>query len=313
MILVTGAAGFLGSEIVKQLSDEGMDFKCLVRTPGSESRIQPFSQEVHYGDLLNPKSLPYVLDGVDTVINTAGTLPFGDNSEGYRKKNVGSAVNLVEAGEHAGIKKLVHISAVGATENNSNAFLRSKYLSENVVTRSSNSFTILRIPHVFGPRDTFTNYCAALLKIFPFKLIYGDPESMLQPIHVSDAANCIIKSAINEEMSGKTLDLVGPESISHVDLFTTIRNRFSRNRLPYSPVMEVPDWAAKIFASLWSDYSPLSFSFGEYLTSNMTSKNGVVENLFGFQPRLLFNNIQYVQRIKYKLAWNVLFGDRNRW
>ena len=81
MILVTGAAGFLGSEIVKQLSDEGMDFKCLVRTPGSESRIQPFSQEVHYGDLLNPKSLPYVLDGVDTVINTAGTLPFGDNSE----------------------------------------------------------------------------------------------------------------------------------------------------------------------------------------------------------------------------------------
>ena len=101
--------------------------------------------------------------------------------------------------------------------------------------------------------------------------------------------------------------------ISYSDLFTTIRNRFSSNLIPYCPTLEVPDFAAKIFASLWSDFSPLSFSFGQYLRSNMISSDSSVADLFDFEPRLLFNNIQHVQRIKYKTALRVLFGDKNRW
>ena len=313
MILVTGATGFIGSEVVKQLSDEGLEFKCLVRTPGTENRIKSSSAKIHYGDLLNPKSLPYVFSGVDTVINVAGTLPFGDNAEGYRRKNVGSVVNLVEAGEDAGVRKIVHISAVGGSQDHSNVFLKSKYLSENVVTRGTAESTVLRLPHVFGPRDSFTNYCASLMKIFPFKLMYGDPESILQPIHVSDVAQCIVRSAVNDDMSGKVVDLVGPESISYADLFTIIRNRFVGTVIPYSPVIEIPDWVSKIFSSLWSDISPLSFSFGQYLRSDMTSSDDAVEKLFGFEPRLLFNNIQHVQSIKYSLAFKVLFGDKNQW
>ena len=83
--------------------------------------------------------------------------------------------------------------------------------------------------------------------------------------------------------------------------------------IPYSPVIEIPDWVSKIFSSLWSDISPLSFSFGQYLRSDMTSSDDAVEKLFGFEPRLLFNNIQHVQRIKYSLAFKVLFGDKNQW
>jgi len=313
LILVTGATGFIGSAVVKQLSDQGVEFKCLVRTPGNENRIQTFSPEIHYGDLLNRRSLNHVLAGTDTVINVAGTLPFGDNSEGYRRKNVGSAVNLVEAGEDAGVKKIIHVSAVGSTENNSNPFLRSKYLSENVIIRSTINHTILRLPHVFGPRDSFTNHCASLMRVLPCKLIYGDPRCVLQPMHVSDVAYCIVRSATGDDMSGKIIDLVGAESISYSDLFTTIRNRFSSNLIPYCPTLEVPDFAAKIFASLWSDFSPLSFSFGQYLRSNMISSDSSVADLFDFEPRLLFNNIQHVQRIKYKTALRVLFGDKNRW
>ena len=310
MILVTGATGFIGTEVVRRLSDEGIRYKCLVRTPGMENKIQSFNPQIHYGDLLNPNNLRFIFKDVDTIVNVAGTLPFGDTSEGYRRKNVGSAVNLVEAAEQSGVKKIVHVSAVGSSEDNTNPFLRSKYLSENVITRSAINTIVLRLPHVFGANDSFTNYCAALMKISPFRLLYGDPENILQPIHVSDVANCIVQSSVRDDKVGATFDLVGPESISYMDLFTAVKNRFPANKLPFNPVIEVPEIVSKIFSSLWSSYSPLSFSFGQYMSSNMTSTEMLIEDLFGFKPKFLFNNIQHVQRITYKRALMVLFGEK---
>jgi nucleoside-diphosphate-sugar epimerase len=311
LILVTGATGFLGREVVRQLQNTEYAFKCLIHTPGKERVLKISDSQIVYGDLLNRNSLDAMLMGIDIIINIAGTSPFGEHSNVYRRVNVGSTLNLIERSESANVKRFIHISAVSSSNDSSSPFLRSKFLSEKVVTKSSLEFTILRFAHVYGPEDRFLNYSAALLKLLPIKILYGDSEALLQPIHIQDVGKLILQSMYDNSFTGKEIDLVGPESISYMELYKLINDKLSSGVVKYAPYLQIPEWFARLISNFWGLSSPLNISFSNYMTDGLISKQNVGNIAIDVPLKKLSQNLDYVKDINLLDSLKILFGNNS--
>ncbi len=99
-VLVVGGTGTLGRQIARRALDQGHDVRCMVRIPRKASFLQEWGCELTRGDLLNPASLDYALDGVDAVIDAATSRP--DDPKSIYQTDWDGKLNLLRACERAG-------------------------------------------------------------------------------------------------------------------------------------------------------------------------------------------------------------------
>lgn len=205
-IAVTGATGFIGSHLVKELLKRNYKVIILVH----ENKKAPKGVKVVVGDLLTKKGLDTFLSGVDVVINLVGGYypPF----EKQFKLNVLSFANLCEAASKKKVSKIVHVSSVAAYGSQSplpkekqpllpdTAYGLAKKMGEEVALYFNKtkgmSFTIIRPPNVYGPGNddgvifNFLNSVIEKGKV----IIYGDGKKERDFLYVSDLVSAIIKS-----------------------------------------------------------------------------------------------------------------------
>ena len=201
-ILVTGASGFVSSWTVPSLLEAGHDIVALVRTPTTgdlvlerlpaawRSRVEP-----RVGDVIRPASLAPALAGVDAVLHLAA-IP-RDHSRGadLRLVNTEGTRAVVEAMRAAGVRRLVHMSAMGVEDVPDLHYASSKAKAEVLVTGSDLDWTILKPSLQFGPGDGFFNIVADLARLSPGIIpVPGDGRSRFQPIHVGDVARVVAET-----------------------------------------------------------------------------------------------------------------------
>lgn len=207
-ILVTGAAGFLGSHLVEALAAKGHDVNCLVR-PGRKLQLST-QQNISVVDcgMDSPEEMAGAVSGVDTIFHLAGVTK-APTPQGYIDGNVNIAKNLVTAIKRYGkkVEKLVFVSSQaaagphpgpnGLTESDPakpiSHYGHAKLATEQVMLelRESLLLAIVRPPMVYGPRDTsFTPmYSAARKGLFP---IFGSRKTLMSIIHVDDLIRGIL-------------------------------------------------------------------------------------------------------------------------
>ena len=113
--LVTGATGYVGVELVRQLRAQERDVRALVRTPAAEQRLAGTGAEIVRGDVTDPASLAPALDGVQRVFHLAGVVGHRASDEpALQRVNVGGTANLLDAARTAGVERVVFTSSVGA-------------------------------------------------------------------------------------------------------------------------------------------------------------------------------------------------------
>ena len=292
--LVTGATGFVGREVVKALLARGVEVRCFVRTPGSES-VLGGNLDVHYGDVLDPAALRAAFYDVDVVVHLVAIIRERGSLTLDGINHRGTA-NVVEAAAGAGVGHFIHQSALGARDDPSYAYLYSKWQGEQAVIGSGLPYTILRPSIIFGPGDEFVNLLASLAKAFPIVPIPGTGRNRFQPLAVDEMARCLAETPGREDLIGKVIELGGPEHLPLDDLVRTIARTCGVRRLRVHVPLRFMRPAIRAMAALTGRALATQDQLRSMAIPNVAGLN-TVEETFGFRPRPVAGNIDYVKRI----------------
>jgi uncharacterized protein YbjT (DUF2867 family) len=215
-ILLIGGSGFIGTHIAERLVARGLSIRLPSRHRERAKHLLMLPTiEILQADVNDPAQLERMCAGMDAVINLAGVLhsPGGDPyGPAFRATHVELPQKIVAACKRAGIKRLLHMSALGAADDAPSEYLRSKAAGETAVMAAKHDMavTIFRPSVVFGPEDRFLNMFATLQRYLPVVFL-ARADARMQPVYVDDVA-CAFSEALNDVGSaGKTYDLVGPE------------------------------------------------------------------------------------------------------
>ncbi len=221
-IVVTGANSAAGQAILRCAPQAGVAPNVLVAAVRSVSAADEIRSQLGEGSSLavisydDPSGLDAAFREASAIIHLAGILVERPGST-YEQANVAPTRGVVEAAKRCGVEKFVLVSAMGADENSPNGYYRTKGRAEAVVRASALCYTILRAPLLLGPA---TEGAAALARNAcrrRAKLI-GGGRNFQQPLDVDDLARAALAATRPSVASNRTLDLVGPVSLSEREL-----------------------------------------------------------------------------------------------
>lgn len=219
-LFMTGATGFVGGHMRAALLGEGHTLRLLVhkRSSGLESGIEQVE-----GDVTRLETFAAALDGCEAAINLVGIIrEFPGRGVTFEKLHVEATRNVMEAVRRAGIKRYLHMSALGTRPDATSQYHRTKYRAEELVRASGLEYTIFRPSLIFGPKDAFVNMLAGYIRNLPVVPVIGDGSYRLQPISADDVARCFAMSLDMPETIGNTYELCGPDRLSYDDMLDTI-------------------------------------------------------------------------------------------
>ena len=257
-ILVTGATGFIGSQITRQLVEKGEDVRVLLRNTSNTANIKDLEVEKVYGDILDKDSLKSAIKGCNTLYHTAGYVSFKKSDyDKMNNINVNGSRNILSAAKEEGVGRVLFTSSVAALgpskpgelidENNefrifdeNIGYINSKYLAEKIALEFSKEglpVTILNPSVVIGPGDIYLSSSGSVLwyckKKFP-----GYMDGTLNLVDVEDVARGHLlaeeKGKVGERYILGNANLTVKEYFDLLEKITGIK----------SPGMKIPYWFA---------------------------------------------------------------------
>jgi uncharacterized protein YbjT (DUF2867 family) len=270
MILITGAAGTTGSEVVRLLTAKGVRVRAMVRDPEKAKRFTGPGVETVVADLARPATLDPALRGVDKVYLVSSPDPRVSQLHGH----------LIDAAKRAGVKQVVRLSASGAATNSPTPFLKWHGETDERLARSGISFSLLRasffMQNLIGLRAMIQHDGVIRL---PAK------EGKIAPIDTRDVSAAVAAVLTSEGHSGRIYDVSGPESLGFAEMATRLGKAIDREiryeDVPPETVREAwlaagkPEWLADGFVDLMAYFA----------TGAAADVTGGVEKLTGVKPR----------------------------
>ncbi len=230
MILITGATGFVGREIAKQAREQGFAVRAVVREPNRARWLErEFGVELFHGNILNPDSLSGSMKDVKCGIHLVGVIR-ERLEQTFERVHVDGTRNIVEAAKKGGVKRFLHMSALGARADGRSRYHKTKWEAEEIVRGSGLSWTIFRPSVIFGKRDEFVNDLARVIRLAPFAPVIGDGENKLQPVAVEDVAHCFVAAVKSDASIGQAYELVGPKVFTMNELMRVLRGAMGKRR-----------------------------------------------------------------------------------
>jgi len=271
MILVVGATGVLGNEVARRLIAAGLRVRAATRSPQSAQDLANLGAEVVAADLIDPQTLARACKGVDAVIATAHSLM---GTGRYASSAVDGAGHraLLDAATAAGVERFVYTSVRGATLDHPVDFFRTKAGVEQYLRRSGIDFTILR-PSPFMEWHVHRLLGKSIVETGA-ATIFGRGTTPTNFIAAADVAHYAVAALLNDGMSGRTLELGGPDNVTKrqiVELYERYTGRKAKVRYVPVGLMRVmspllrqinPVVSRLMAASVWGETTDQTFDVG---------------------------------------------------
>ena len=285
-IAVIGATGFVGRHVVPYLARAGHQVRAVARHATREIGW-PETVETFAGDVETGAGLDTAMAGVEGVVHLVA-IPREQGGRTFDEVNVEGARRVVRAAERSGVRRIVHLSALGVVDDPGLGYLRSKWRGEEIVRGSALEWVILRPSLLFGEGDGFFTLIRTTLTWWSpgVVAIPGDGSARFQPLSVDDLAIGVERSLVDADRAGKVYELGGPGYLTYRQIVDAVMETTGKRRLKLNlpvPIISsltvVTDRILPIF--------PVSHDQIASLRTNNFTELDAFERAFGVEPRPL--------------------------
>ena len=264
LVTVFGGSGFVGRHTVRALARAGWRIRIATRHPNKGFFLRPLGAVGQIGfvkaDVTDADQVAAAIAGADAVINLTGIL-YPAGGQGFDDVHDRGAAHIAAAARDAGVRALVHVSAIGADSESDSAYAQSKAAGEAEVRGAFPDAVILRPSIVFGPEDGFFNKFANLARFLPALPLIGGGKTRFQPIFVGDLSAAIVTVLDDAAAKSRTYELGGPGVYSFKELMQIMLRQIGRDRA----LVTVPFGLAMVKAAF------LQFLPGKLLTPDQVT------------------------------------------
>jgi uncharacterized protein YbjT (DUF2867 family) len=226
IVTVFGGSGFLGRRIVRHLRLHGFYVRVASRHPDRDAALpgpdDPQLQLIK-ADVHDERSVADALVDTYGAVN-AVSLYVEHGRETFHSVHVESAQRVATQARHAGVKRLVHVSGIGADSSSQSLYVRKRGEGELAVREAFADVILIRPAVMFGPDDAFLTSILELLKRLPIYPMFGNGQIKLQPVYVEDVGQAIAKLLHEEQTGSLVFEFGGPRIYSYEDLLRTVAN-----------------------------------------------------------------------------------------
>lgn len=244
LVALTGSTGFLGKYIAAEVLNSGRKVRCLIRDRAKARQYLPSNPNLSLvqGDCLDATVLSELVAGASACVHAIGILREAPGGQTFRKLHIEATRAIVTACEKSGVRRLIHISALGVSDTGVTDYQRSKWEAEKIVRASGLDYTILRPGLIHGPGSGFMDMAVGWVSGLEQPWIFipyftrgvedkriplgGDTQvdPLVAPIYVADVAKAVALALDSNASIGETYNLVGPEILSFPELLIKIRD-----------------------------------------------------------------------------------------
>jgi uncharacterized protein YbjT (DUF2867 family) len=244
-ILIFGGNGFLGRYAVQELAKSQARINIICRNTVKAAHLKTYGDvgqiNLHYGDITKPKTYEQFLPHTDLIINLVGIL-FEKGKRSFENIHHLAVAQLAELAVKNGVKRFIHISALGVERATTSKYAKSKRAGELAILRFMPNAVILRPSVVFGREDNFYNQFAQMSRFSPFLPLIAGGKAKFQPTYVADVAKAIRVAANDPKTDGNIYELAGDEVQSFKQILQFVKTQTGSK----SKLLPIPSCAAKM-------------------------------------------------------------------
>lgn len=285
IVTIFGGSGFIGRYIAQKMARAGWRVRVAVRRPNEAMYVKPYGDVGQVEPILcnvrDENSTRAAMVGADAVVNCVGILQ-ETKFQSFEDVHIDSASLIARLAVEEGISKLVHLSALGASDKSASAYAETKAEGDAQVLEIMPAAVVLRPSVVFGREDRFFNRIAEFGRFSPIvPVICG--ATKFQPVYVNDVADAAVL-ALTSKVAGGVYELGGPEVATLQDLTVLALNAAGRNRTTINAPMWIARtkaWAFETFERLTGGLFPAMFTRDQILL--LESDSVVAESANGFE------------------------------
>jgi uncharacterized protein YbjT (DUF2867 family) len=230
-IAVVGATGFVGRHLVPHLASAGHRVRAISRD-GERRQAWGDGVDAYAADVVSGDGLAEALAGAEAVVHLVA-VPRESGGRTFEAVNVDGVARVLRAAREAGVRRIVHLSALGVTDDPRLAFLHSKWRGEQLIRGSDLEWVILRPSLLFGEGDGFFRLVKTTLRWWSpgIVAIPGDGSTRFQPLSVDDLAVAVERSITDRERAGATYEIGGPAYLTYREIVERVKAVTGMRRL----------------------------------------------------------------------------------
>jgi uncharacterized protein YbjT (DUF2867 family) len=232
IVTIFGGSGFIGRQIAQGMARAGWRVRVAVRRPHEANFVRPYGVvgqvEPIQANIRDEASTRAAIAGAAAVVNCVGIMDEAGRQT-FEAVVAEGAGRVARISAELGVRRVVHVSAIGADPGSDSLYAAAKGRGEEAVRRAFPDAAILRPAVVFGPDDTFINRLAAMARFLPVVPLVG-PETRFQPVYVKDVAEAAVVAVTTDAAPG-VYELGGPEVVTFDELMRRVLKIIQRRRL----------------------------------------------------------------------------------
>jgi uncharacterized protein YbjT (DUF2867 family) len=283
-VLVTGATGFVGSRLVRELLARSWQVRALVRRPERARQVVARGAEIVQGDVLDRASLARALEGCDAAYYLVHSMGRG-NRGGFVDRDKRAASNFGAACAAAGVGQIIYLGGLGGERREDSAHLRSRHETALRLREAGVPLTYFRAAMVVGRGSAGFETLIHLVRRLPVMVTPRWLETPTQPIAIDDVVAYLADAIEIEAARGRTIEIGGPDVLTYREMIDRVADALGRRR---PPKLRVPVLTPRL-SSLWLGLvTPVDTGVARPLIDGLRTDTTVCDPsgmaLFGLRP-----------------------------
>ncbi len=279
---LVGGSGFLGHALTHWLTSARVRVSIACRRPHRARDLLIHQTRLVPANAITGKGLEAALAGADVVYYLVGLL-YEKGRQTFEGAHVEGVERTIEAMKRLGIRRIIHVSALGVDRVPDSAYARTKLEGEARVRASGLDWTIVRPAVIYGAGDGFITRLKRLAQRLPVLPLIG-AETKMQPVWVEDVARALARMPADKQAIGETIELAGPEVFSLEEIARIVLDELGLKRR----IVRVGDGIARFIASLaeWLPRPPITLDQLELLRHDNVATGDPFPARYGHPARL---------------------------